>query len=73
MAFAVVGDAINTTSRLQTLTRELRCQLVVSDALVQALRREGKDSRDSLLACLQPAAPQTLRGRTWKIAIWTAS
>src|SRR5262249_62394280 len=28
-----VGDTVNTASRLETLTKEYRCQLVVSDAV----------------------------------------
>ncbi len=31
-----VGDTVNTASRLETATKELRCQLVVSQALVEA-------------------------------------
>ena len=38
MSFTVIGDTVNTASRLQTLTRDLRIALLVSDAVVTATR-----------------------------------
>jgi adenylate cyclase len=63
MAFAVIGDTVNTASRLQALTRELDCQAVVSAAAVGAAGGEPGD--------LQPAPAQQLRGRRDAIAVWT--
>ena len=45
MAFAVIGDTINTTSRLEALTRNLSCDIVASDLLVDTVRRESGDGR----------------------------
>jgi adenylate cyclase len=39
--FAVIGNTVNVASRLERLTRELDCRLVVGDALIQRLRAEG--------------------------------
>jgi adenylate cyclase len=36
-----VGDTVNTASRLENATKELKCQLVVSEALVQAAGLSG--------------------------------
>jgi class 3 adenylate cyclase len=36
----VIGDTVNTASRLQSLTHELGIPLVVGDALVAAIARE---------------------------------
>ena len=41
MSFTVIGDTVNTASRLQGLTRELGTPLVVGDAVVQADRRRS--------------------------------
>jgi adenylate cyclase len=71
MAFAVIGDTVNTSSRLQDLTRILDTPLVVSDALVQAA---SADSRAlPLLERLRPAGERQVRGRTGAVKIWTLS
>lgn len=36
LKFAVVGDAVNVASRLQAATRELHCEMVVSQAAMRA-------------------------------------
>src|ERR687897_2491529 len=37
--FTAVGDVVNVASRLEQVTRELGCQLVISDDCVEAARR----------------------------------
>lgn len=68
MAFATIGDTINVTSRLQTLTRDLDAALVASGALVEAVEREGAER--GLLGGLRARGPQTLRGRDTPVEIW---
>jgi adenylate cyclase len=68
MAFATVGDTINITSRLQSLTRELGASLVASEAFVGAVEREGADV--ALLGGLKPRGPHALRGRDTPITLW---
>jgi adenylate cyclase len=67
MAFATVGDTINVASRLQSLTRELAASLVASQALVEAVEREGAEV--ALLQGLQPRGPHTLRGRDTPVEV----
>jgi hypothetical protein len=55
-------------SRLEELTRKLDTRLVVSDALVSAVR--ARSDRRAALAPLERAAPQVLRGRTAAVALW---
>jgi adenylate cyclase len=69
MAFTVIGDTVNTSSRLQDLTRLLETRLVASDALVQAVG--AHDGAASMLQRLVPAGAQQLRGRVGAIQVWT--
>jgi adenylate cyclase len=68
MAFATVGDTVNVTSRLQTLTRDLDATIVASTELIAAVEREA-DER-ALLGGLTGRGPQHLRGRDTPIEIW---
>jgi adenylate cyclase len=68
MAFATVGDTVNVTSRLQTLTRDLNATIVASTELIQAVEREAAER--ALLGGLTGRGPQVLRGRDTPIEIW---
>jgi len=68
MAFATVGDTVNVTSRLQTLTRDLDAVIVASTELVEAVEREAVEQ--ALLGGLTGRGPQVLRGRDTPIDIW---
>ena len=71
MAFAVIGDTVNTASRLQTLTRDLKCAAVVSDSAVTAARAEAPDTENAAIARLRKSTRQHLRGRQEPVEIWT--
>ncbi len=61
-AFAVIGDTTNTTSRLQSLTRSLQTDIVASQTLLEAVRRESP--RDEvILDGFEDAGWQNIRGR----------
>ncbi len=66
--FAVLGDTVNTASRLEGLTRELGASLAASQALVdRALAQLGPGA----LAGLRRHAHRAVRGRAETIDLWT--
>ena len=72
LEFAVIGTTVNAASRLEALTREFGCAIVVSDALVQRARTESShSSADFALLVEQPA--QIIRGLEQPVGIWTCA
>ncbi len=70
MSYAVIGDTVNTTSRLQGLARDLGRPLIASEALVARVRDELGEHATDVLDGLEPLGEQSLKGRTRSIAIW---
>ncbi len=70
-SFTVIGDTVNTASRLQRLTRNLETPIVVGDPLVSAVKSEGSDTVAALVDQLQDQGKQALRGRAGMVRIWT--
>jgi adenylate cyclase len=73
MSFAVIGDTVNTASRLQALTRTLATPLVIGDPLVHAIRTGPSETAVALVNQLQDEGERALRGRTGAVRIWTRS
>jgi adenylate cyclase len=73
LSFTVIGDTVNTASRLQGLTRSLDTPLVASEAIVAAIRAAPAPDATELLAGLCEQGAQTLRGRSAPVHIWTWS
>jgi adenylate cyclase len=72
LEFAVIGTTVNAASRLEALTREFGCAIVVSDALVrQAQAESNHSSADFALLVEQPA--QVIRGLEQPVGIWTCA
>lgn len=72
--FTVIGDTVNTASRLQQATRALNCDLVVGQELVNAIKDENKhEDTGHLLGRLQHGGDFTIRGRSKAVEIWTST
>jgi class 3 adenylate cyclase len=71
LAFSVIGDTVNTASRLQGLTRTLQTPLVVADAVVGAAKASSDAKALAALPHLHDRGAQELRGRTGLVKIWT--
>jgi len=70
--FTVIGDTVNTASRLQQATRSLRCDLVVGRELLDAVKGEaGCGETEALLRRLQRHGDLAIRGRTRPVEVWT--
>ena len=69
-AFSVIGNTTNTASRLQTMTRELDVDMVVSQEALDAIRKESPDAEE-LLQEFSDTGPHEIRGRVHPIHIWT--
>jgi class 3 adenylate cyclase len=70
MSFTVIGDTVNTASRLQSLTRVLKTPLVVGDPVVASIRAGGSAASAALLTGLRDGGEQVLRGRTAGMRVW---
>ena len=70
LSFAVIGDTVNTASRLEALTRSLKCALVVGNSVVEAVRSAPSPATTALLARLEDKGEQPLRGRSEPVRIW---
>jgi len=69
-AFVVIGDTVNSASRLQSATREFDAVLIVSQELLDAVRAEDVAGAQALLNDLIELGEHTLRGRSKPLRLW---
>ncbi|MFI5021510.1 MAG: adenylate/guanylate cyclase domain-containing protein [Alphaproteobacteria bacterium] len=71
LEFAVIGDAVNVTSRIERLTRVLGSDILVSQDLVDAAREEAPAPAEAALAGFVVDRPRKLRGRREPVTLWS--
>jgi adenylate cyclase len=71
LSFTVIGDTVNTTSRLQGLTRTLDTPLVAAEAILNAINAAPSPDAAELLGALCEQGEQSLRSRSAPVRIWT--
>lgn len=69
LEFAVIGSTVNIASRLEALTRQVNAPVVVSDDVVEQMRREPEHSSDCI-ALLAKRPPQEIRGIAEPMSVW---
>jgi class 3 adenylate cyclase len=70
LSFTVIGDTVNTASRLETLSRELDARIVVSDEVVEAVRNEIGDDAAELLSGFKRIGEKPVKGRRGAVGVW---
>ncbi len=70
LEFAVIGNTVNVSSRLETLTRKLKVRAVISDDLRRQVVRESGETEPALRE-LARCPDQHIRGLDDKMPVWT--
>jgi PAS domain S-box-containing protein len=67
LELTVVGDTVNTASRVEAMSRTLDTAILASGAVVEAVRREGGEA---VLAGFRDLGSHALRGRRAPLPLW---
>ena len=67
LEFAVIGNTVNVSSRLEALTRSLKVRLIISDALRDQVLREA----NPFLEGFECIPDQEIRGISEPLTVWT--
>src|SRR5262245_1470202 len=70
LSFTVIGDTVNTASRLESLSRELGAVIVVSDDVIEAVKHELADAAPDLLAGFRRIGETAVKGRRESVGVW---
>ncbi len=69
LEFAVIGDAVNVSAKLEAMTRDFNARIVVSEALREQALRENPNG-GALMDGFQKRQGQTVRGVETPMDIW---
>ncbi|RST87972.1 adenylate/guanylate cyclase domain-containing protein [Aquibium carbonis] len=73
LELGVIGDTVNVASRLEELTRHIGRAAVISDDLVQDMRREDPEAAEGLLAGFENLGGNQLDGRRQDVVVWAST
>lgn len=71
LEFTVLGDAVNATSRLEGLTREMGVTALVSEETVRRAGNEARGMRDYILGRLTRRGEVSIRGRIAPLSVYS--
>jgi class 3 adenylate cyclase len=71
LQFTVIGDAVNVTSRLEVLTKELGVTALVSEDAVRLASKKPADLTTRLFGGLTPRGQLSLRGRVAPLVVYS--
>lgn len=70
LEFAVIGNTVNVSARLEQVTRDMGVQLAMSDQMRKRVVDETNEA-DPVLAGLSQRPPQVIRGLDQPLPVWT--
>ncbi len=70
LEYAVIGDTVNVASRIERLTRTIGADILVTQDLVDAARRQAPELAATALAGFVPDKQRHLRGRSEPVLLW---
>lgn len=70
LSFTVIGDVVNTASRLEGLTRKFEAPIVVSEEVIEAVEKEAPHDRQSLLEGFEKVGETPVKGRSVTVDLW---
>ena len=71
LEFAVLGDTVNVASRLESATREVGCQCIISDEVMKSFRKTDEIA-DPARDAFELRKHVKLRGRVSDVDVWVA-
>jgi adenylate cyclase len=70
LEYAVIGDTVNVASRVERLTRTVGANILVTQDLVDAARRQSPELAATAMAGFVPDKQRYLRGRSEPVLLW---